>query len=101
MGKGKRDKREAFLRTCGLTKMGDTVHLPAFDATQQERALGALVADVLAQVTAARGVDIEIVVDTDGTPWVVQARPLTVDPFPRWTTMKAAIDEAGAAEGPG
>lgn len=63
-------------------------------------ALGALVADVLAQVTAARGVDIEIVVDTDGTPWVVQARPLTVDPFPRWTTMKAAIDEAGAEEGP-
>ena len=39
MGKGKRDKREAFLRTCGLTRMGDTVHLPAFEDTQQERAL--------------------------------------------------------------
>ena len=39
MGKGKRDKREAFLRTCGLTKMGDTVHLPCFDATQRARAL--------------------------------------------------------------
>ena len=38
-GKGKRDKREAFLRTCGLLRMGDTVHLPVFDETQQERAL--------------------------------------------------------------
>lgn len=33
------NRREAFLRTCGLTKMGDTVHLPCFDETQQERAL--------------------------------------------------------------
>ena len=39
MGKGKRDKREAFLRTCGLMRMGDTVHLPAYDEKQQERAL--------------------------------------------------------------
>lgn len=38
-GKSKRDKREAFLRTVGLTRMGDTVHLPTFDATQQERSL--------------------------------------------------------------
>ena len=40
MGKGKRDKREAFLRTVGLTKMGDTVHMPLYDEMQQERALG-------------------------------------------------------------
>ena len=39
MGKGKRDKREAFLRTVGLTKMGDTVHLPAYDDTLQDRSL--------------------------------------------------------------
>lgn len=39
MGKGKRSKREAFLNTCGLKKMGDTVHLPAFDETQQDRTL--------------------------------------------------------------
>ena len=39
MGKGKRSKREAFLNTCGLKKMGDTVHLPAFDDVQQERTL--------------------------------------------------------------
>jgi phosphohistidine swiveling domain-containing protein len=62
--------------------------------------LGALVANVLTHVTAPRGVDLEIVVDSDGNPWVVQARPLTVDPFPRWTTMKAAIEEAGPEEGP-
>ena len=39
MGKGKRSKREAFLRTCGLTRMGDTVHLPTFDDSQQARTL--------------------------------------------------------------
>ena len=39
MGKGKRDKRESFLRTVGLTKMGDTVHMPLYDEMQQERAL--------------------------------------------------------------
>ena len=39
MGKGKRDKREAFLRTCGLIRMGDTVHLPCFDTTQHDRTL--------------------------------------------------------------
>ena len=39
MGKGKRDKREAFLRTCGLLRMGDTVHLPTFLPVQQERSL--------------------------------------------------------------
>lgn len=39
MGKSKRDKREAFLKSCGLRKMGDTVHLPSFTATQQERSL--------------------------------------------------------------
>lgn len=39
MGKSKRDKREAFLRTCGLTRMGDTVHLPTFLPSQQERSL--------------------------------------------------------------
>jgi hypothetical protein len=38
-GKGKRSKREAFLRTCGLLKMGDTVHLPAFDESMQMRSL--------------------------------------------------------------
>jgi len=39
MGKGKRSKREAFLKTVGLTRMGDTVHLPAFEVLQQDRAL--------------------------------------------------------------
>ena len=39
MGKGKRSKREAFLRTVGLTKMGDTVHLPVYEELQQKRAL--------------------------------------------------------------
>jgi len=39
MGKGKRSKRESFLRTCGLTRMGDTVHLPVFEESQQTRAL--------------------------------------------------------------
>lgn len=39
MGKSKRDKREAFLKTCGLRKMGDKVHLPSYTATQQERSL--------------------------------------------------------------
>ena len=39
MGKSKRDKREAFLRTCGLMRMGDTVHLPTFLPSQQERSL--------------------------------------------------------------
>lgn len=39
MGKGKRSKREAFLNTCGLRKMGDMVHLPAFDESQQQRSL--------------------------------------------------------------
>ena len=38
-GKGKRSKREAFLNTCGLRKMGDMVHLPAFDESQQQRSL--------------------------------------------------------------
>ena len=38
-GKGKRSKREAFLRTCGLNRMGDTVHLPVYEELQQERAL--------------------------------------------------------------
>jgi len=38
-GKGKRDKREAFLKTCGLMRMGDTVHLPAFEESQQQRSL--------------------------------------------------------------
>ena len=39
MGKSKRDRREAFLKTCGLLRMGDTVHLPTFLETQQERSL--------------------------------------------------------------
>jgi hypothetical protein len=39
MGKGKRDKREAFLRSCGLKRMGDTVHLMTFLPVQQERSL--------------------------------------------------------------
>ena len=38
-GKSKRDKREAFLKTCGLTRMGDTVHLLAYDDVQQARSL--------------------------------------------------------------
>lgn len=40
MGKSKRDKREAFFKTCGLHRMGDTVHLPTYLPFQQERSLG-------------------------------------------------------------
>ena len=40
MGKSKRDKREAFFKTCGLHRMGDTVHLPTFLPAQRERSLG-------------------------------------------------------------
>ena len=40
LGKSKRDKREAFLRSCGLSRMGDTAHFPCFDETQRERTLG-------------------------------------------------------------
>lgn len=38
-GKSKRDTREAFLKTVGLTKMGDTAHLPAFTEAQRARSL--------------------------------------------------------------
>jgi hypothetical protein len=40
MGKSRREKREAFFKTCGLQRMGDTVHLPAYLPAQQERSLG-------------------------------------------------------------
>jgi len=64
------------------------------------RELGALVQRVLAEVSGTHGVDVEAIVGIDGRPWIVQARPLTVDPFPHWTGMVAAMDEAGDEEGP-
>ena len=44
--------------------------------------------------------DIEVILGADDQLWVVQARPLTVDPFPQWTEMMAAMEEAGPEEGP-
>ena len=41
-GKSKRQRREAFLRSCGLTRMGDQVHLPSFTPSQRTRSLSLL-----------------------------------------------------------
>jgi phosphohistidine swiveling domain-containing protein len=54
-----------------------------------------LAADVAANEGGAHGVDLEIVVDPTGEPWLVQARPLTAPLHPGW----AAFSEAVAREG--
>ena len=38
-GKAERKRREAFLNSCGLPRIGDTAHLPAFTAAQRERSI--------------------------------------------------------------
>lgn len=52
-----------------------------------------------AEVPGPHGCDVELIVDPDGDVWVVQARPLTRDPFPGWTRMRAAIDDDARARG--
>jgi len=41
-GRSKREQREAFLRTCGLPRVGDIAHLPAFTEAQRERSIALL-----------------------------------------------------------
>mmetsp|Transcript_7824 Transcript_7824/g.25802 ORF Transcript_7824/g.25802 Transcript_7824/m.25802 type:complete len:267 (-) Transcript_7824:193-993(-) len=36
-GKAERQRREAFLKACGLPRLGDTAHLPSFTPAQRER----------------------------------------------------------------
>ncbi|MGB1700231.1 MAG: hypothetical protein ACPHRO_09775, partial [Nannocystaceae bacterium] len=62
--------------------------------------LGALVERVLANVSGPYGVDIEAIIGTDGALWIVQARPLSSDPFPHWSEMLTALEDRGLEEGP-
>ncbi|PRQ09834.1 PEP-utilizing enzyme [Enhygromyxa salina] len=54
-----------------------------------------LAVEVAASEGGPHGVDLEIVVDPSGEPWLVQARPLTAPLHPGW----AAFSEAVAREG--
>ncbi|KIG12043.1 hypothetical protein DB30_02098 [Enhygromyxa salina] len=54
-----------------------------------------LAIEVAANEGGPHGVDLEIVVDPSGEPWLVQARPLTAPLHPGW----AAFSEAVAREG--
>ena len=47
------------------------------------------------------GLDLEIVIDPDDRPWIVQARPLTRDPFPAWSKLRDALATREPEEGPG
>eukprot|EP00965_Chrysotila_dentata_P073581 2430427-Pleurochrysis_carterae.AAC.1 len=38
-GRRDRERREAFLKTCGLPRVGDTAHLPSFTPAQRERSI--------------------------------------------------------------
>lgn len=59
----------------------------------------ALASTVAASESGPHGVDIEIVVDPRGDPWLVQARPLTAPLHPGWPAFRAAVarehDSAG------
>lgn len=54
-----------------------------------------LAANVAASEGGEFGVDLEIVVDLAGEPWLVQARPLTAPLHPGWPAFVAALREEG------
>ncbi len=56
-----------------------------------------LAATVAASEAGEFGVDLEIVVDRQGEPWLVQARPLTAPLHPGWPAFVEALDEEGLA----
>jgi len=45
----------------------------------------------------SRGIDLEIVIDADSRPWLVQARPLTRALQPGWSSFAAALDAEGTS----
>ncbi len=51
-----------------------------------------LVAEVAAREAGPRGVDLELVVDPEYRPWLVQARPLTAPLHPGWPAFVAAVE---------
>lgn len=52
----------------------------------------ALIDTVAAQEAGPHGVDLELVVDPRGDPWLVQARPLTAALHPSWPEFLAAVE---------
>ncbi|MCA9700375.1 MAG: hypothetical protein KC431_22805, partial [Myxococcales bacterium] len=58
----------------------------------------ALAESVAASEGGTHGVDLEIVVDPDDNPWLVQARPLTSSLHPGWPAFAAAVEREGKSE---
>jgi phosphohistidine swiveling domain-containing protein len=54
-----------------------------------------LAAMVAASEGGPHGADLEIVVDPEGVPWLVQARPLTTPLHPGWPVFSEAVARAG------
>lgn len=58
----------------------------------------ALADSVAGSEAGPHGVDLEIVVDPAGNPWIVQARPLTAPLHPGWPAFLAALEAEGSRE---
>lgn len=65
-----------------------------WDDDSRER-VASLAAQVAASEGGAHGVDLEIVVDPTGEPWLVQARPLTAPLHPGWSAFSEAVAREG------
>ena len=62
-------------------------------------AVEALALEVATSEGGPYGVDIEIVVDPSGTPWLVQSRPLTAPLHPGWPAFVEALEGEGGGRG--